>query len=90
MITMNRSLRIMSTHKEECNCESCHEFHVENDNVFENSARRDYGCCREEIEFWAQKKIWCKECETGCYMDDGKCLECETTKKKRIEVDSAA
>lgn len=39
-----------SWHKEECNCDECHEGHIESGMVEQMARHIDYECCRNEIE----------------------------------------
>jgi len=37
-------------HEYECNCWTCHKFHIEHNQVIENSESPDFDCCRIHVE----------------------------------------
>lgn len=64
-------------HSSECNCDKCHDLHIENGEVEANASGVDFQCCADELECWIQDGKWCPS-HGGAYMDFEKrtCLEC--------------
>ena len=50
-------------HPSECNCEKCHEWHVEDDQVFDNAidAPQDFQCCVDHLEGWEADGLVCRK-----------------------------
>lgn len=59
---------------DECNCEECHAWHVEDGQVFDNAKSPDFQCCSDQVETWIEageickdhKNFDCEECENDC------------------------
>lgn len=62
------------SHIEECNCDSCHRWHVENGKVREFSEMPDFECCEHEMFERIKKGEWCVECDSDAYIKDGLCF----------------
>lgn len=45
----------------ECHCEECHEWHIEQGLVDEQSALPDYPCCADQIETWFESGERCRK-----------------------------
>jgi hypothetical protein len=65
-------------HNEECNCSECHQQHVEQGIVDQNAMMTDYKCCESEFQAWVDNGEWCTTCNTGVYILDKNCENCNT------------
>ena len=63
-------------HKDICNCENCHQSHIENGDFAKLAASGpDFQCCKDELDSRIEKGLWCKS-HGDAYMDKQVCWEC--------------
>jgi len=46
---------------DECNCSECHQYHVEEGEVEENSDNTDYQCCVDQMDNWIEDGTRCEK-----------------------------
>jgi hypothetical protein len=46
-------------HAPECNCDRCHQAHIDESMVEENAESHDYKCCIEQLEDWVGRGKRC-------------------------------
>lgn len=70
----------------ECNCETCHEHHIQNGEVDELSKRPDFQCCKDQMEVWFESGERCEN-HPSAYCEPGYCEgdpKCEMNKRFRV------
>ncbi len=46
---------------DECNCSECHDWHISEGMVEENSDNTDYQCCVDQMDIWIEDKQRCEK-----------------------------
>lgn len=69
---------------DECNCDQCHRWHIEERMVEENAKFPDYQCCIDQMEEWFKSKRRCRKhprayAEEPCAINNftAYCEECD-------------
>jgi len=68
---------------DECNCSECHMFHVEQNQVEENSDNTDYQCCVDQMDIWFEDGTRCeRHPKSYCEVADQKLFDEKRTDEK--------